>query len=60
MDNYGIKLAYKGLSGTDVKVKGVYSEPLEGGRRISDAAIILSKPDGWQEIMPVSGLYVCR
>jgi len=59
-DSYGVNLSYTGPSTEKITVKGVYSEVLDGGRRISDAAIIIGKDDGWQEIMPVSGLYACR
>lgn len=59
-DNSGIKLSYIGPYTEEITVKGVYGEQLEGGRRISEAAILIGKDDGWQEIVPVSGLYACR
>jgi len=59
-DNSGINLSYIGPFTEEITVKGIYGETLEGGRRISEAAILIGKDDGWQEIVPVSGLFACR
>ncbi len=50
---------YKGGNNETILVKAVFGDSLEGGRRIL-GTITTVKPDGWQEILPVIGVYVCR
>ncbi len=62
-DQLGVNLSYTGSVNMDIKtinIKGVYGEMLQGGRRIPKASIIINKLDNWQEIIPVSGVYVCQ
>jgi len=48
------------LLGSDsIRVKGSFSQELEGGRRIKQASIVITKQNGWQEIIPVLGVYGC-
>jgi len=55
-----LDLRYKGGGYESITVKGNFGDELEGGRRISGATITINKLDGWQEILPVNGVYVCR
>jgi len=54
------EFSYKGDNYEAIFVKAVFGDALEGGRRMPKGTIITTKPDGWQEILPVSGVYVCR
>ncbi|MBL4853972.1 MAG: hypothetical protein JKY25_06995 [Robiginitomaculum sp.] len=54
------EFSYNGGNYEAVFVKAVFGDALEGGRRLSGGTITTKKPDGWQEILPVSGVYVCR
>ncbi len=42
-----------------VSVGGQFGDELQGGRKISSGSIHVTKPDGWKEIIPVSGVYAC-
>ncbi len=55
-----LDFTYQGGGYASIAVKGSFGDMLEGGRRIFGATITLDKPDGWQEILPVNGVYVCR
>jgi hypothetical protein len=55
-----LDLDYIGSSAEKIKIKGVYDEEIEGGHRISPASIQVQSTDGWQQIIPVSGVFICR
>ena len=42
------------------RIKGVFSDDIEGGQRVDQATITITMQEGWQEIIPVSGVYACR
>lgn len=51
---------YQTPTGKTLRIRGQFSDMLEGGQRITEASIHKSNAEGWQEIIPVSGVYVCR
>lgn len=55
-----IDIAYTSPAGDSINVKGNFSQIIEDGVRVPSGSISVEKPDGWQEIIPVSGVYVCR
>lgn len=55
-----LNIAYTTPQGQTLQIKGRFADILEGGQRISNASIRSQTADGWQEILPVSGVYVCR
>ncbi len=55
-----IDIVYAGQDGVSINVKGKFSQIIEDGVRVPSGSISVEKPDGWQEIIPVSGVYVCR
>lgn len=59
-DLEGLVIDYNAPGFETINIKGKFSETLEGGRRISDATIKTKKSNAWEEIQPVSGVYVCR
>ena len=56
------KFVYENETGVaqHIRVKGQYGEAMDGGRRIPSGSIQFINQDGWREITPVSGIYVCR
>lgn len=56
------KFVYENETGAaqHIRVKGQYGEAIDGGRRIPSGSIQFINQDGWREITPVSGIYVCR
>lgn len=59
-DGTGLLIDYTGAGFQAFSIKGQFTDLIEGGRRISNATIKTKKPDEWEEIHPVSGVYVCR
>lgn len=60
MNDYGnIDGKYTTATEQQVAVKGQYGAEMDGGRKIPTGSIQITKPDGWQEIIPVSGVYAC-
>ena len=55
-----IDIAYTSPEVDNINVKGSFSQIIEDGVRVPNGSISVIKPDGWQEITPVSGVYVCR
>ncbi len=55
-----IDIHYRAPVGDKITVKGVFEQAVEDGARIPSGLINITKQDGWQEIIPVSGVYVCR
>ena len=55
-----IDIVYAAPGGVSINVKGRFSQIIEDGVRVPSGSISVEKPDGWQEITPVSGVYVCR
>ena len=55
-----VRYTYSGAGFETVILKGTLSEELQEGRRISNATLKTKKPGAWEEIHPVSGVYVCR
>lgn len=51
---------YRSETGLNVSMKGRLGENVDGGIRIQDALLQVTKPDGWAQVMPVSGIYVCQ
>ena len=51
---------YTTADGKEVYVTGKFGDILEGGRRIPKATIQTQNTQGWQKILPVSGVYACR
>ena len=51
---------YQDSDGALITVKGRDYEEVEGGYRINTAVINVTKPGAWQEILPVSGVSVCK
>ena len=53
-----VNMSYQ--SGNDkVQVLGTFSQKLDSGRRIEQATIVITQQNGWQEIIPVLGVYGC-
>lgn len=59
-DGTSLDIAYSHADYKTFHVKGEFTDVLEGGLRISNARIKSQKPDQWEEIQPVSGVFVCR
>lgn len=59
-DGSELSLTYSFPTGEAVHLKGRFADMLEGGQRITNASIQTATREGWQEITPVSGVYVCR
>ena len=59
-DGTGFMIDYTGADFQAFSIKGQFTDLIEGGRRISNATIKTKKPDAWEEIHPVSGVYVCK
>lgn len=59
-DAPGLDIAYSHDEYAVFQVKGDFADMLEGGRRITNARIKAQKPSAWEEIQPVTGVYVCR
>ena len=55
-----IDIVYAAPNDVNINVKGSFSQIIEDGVRVPSGSISVKKPDGWQEIIPVSGVYVCR
>lgn len=55
-----IELDYVNTADDKIKVNGAFDEEIEGGHRINTASITVIKADGWQQIIPTSGVFVCR
>lgn len=55
-----VEYTYSGDGFETVTLKGILSEELESGQRLSNATIKTKILDAWEEIHPVSGVYVCR
>ncbi len=55
-----LELSYQGGGYESIDLKAAFGTMIEGGRRISGGTISTKKLDGWQEILPVNGVYVCR
>jgi hypothetical protein len=51
---------YQSSDGTLITIKGRNYQEVDGGYRINTAVINVSKPGVWQEILPVSGVSVCK
>jgi len=59
-DGEGLAIDYTSTEFQVYAIKGQFTDLIEGGRRISNATIKTKKPEAWEEIHPVSGVYVCR
>jgi len=59
-DAPAIDLNYANASGDKIRIKGSFEGEIEGGSRIKPATIQVQPIDGWQQIIPVSGVYMCR
>ncbi|PHR61348.1 MAG: hypothetical protein COA43_03080 [Robiginitomaculum sp.] len=59
-DLANIDISYLTPAGKTVKLKAQFGEELTGGRRIHSGALHVQDTHGWQKIIPVSGVYVCR
>ncbi|PHR93171.1 MAG: hypothetical protein COA69_04260 [Robiginitomaculum sp.] len=63
-DTPTLDIIYKTEAGNTVRIKGqfadIFTDTLDGGRRITSGAIQTTTSENWQEITPVSGVYVCR
>ncbi len=46
-------------AGTKVAVTLNPGEPLEGGQRIDSGSVLMRKADGWETVLPVTGVRVC-
>lgn len=55
-----LDIEYKNSQSKSVYVKGTYTEDIESGVRIPNGRIITQNDEGWQEIIPVSGIFVCQ
>jgi len=55
-----VTYTYSGAGFETVTLKGTLLEELQDGRRVSNATLRTKKLGAWEEIHPVSGVYVCR
>lgn len=46
-------------AGTDVAVTLNPGEPLEGGQRVASGSLLMRKADGWETVLPVTGVRAC-
>ena len=59
-DGMELLIDYTGTDFQAFSIRGQFTDLIEGGRRITNATIKTKKPEEWQEIHPVSGVYVCK
>lgn len=51
---------YQNASGEKIELRGSAVMPIDGGQRFADALIKITRQNGWEEFLPVSGVYICR
>ena len=54
-----IGISYSAVGYDSVMLSGKFTEALQDGQRVR-ATLKSVKPDGWQAIMPLAGVYVCE
>ena len=55
----GFSYEYIGSDAKTILLQGIFTDTLDGGRRISQARIKSQTTENWEEILPVSGVYAC-
>lgn len=59
-ESSALTMVYNTAHDKAVNVQGQFSQTVEGGIRIPNGSITMQNNDGWEEIVPVSGIYVCQ
>ena len=55
-----LDIQYTAPQGKTFHLKGTYSQSIEGGVRVQNGSITAQDNEGWQEIVPVSGIFACQ